>query len=104
MAITFDEFADGWLAGHLGWDQARADLRELIDSENAQLLSTLTTTQAEVARLKEALKNLCDDCLIVAEGLNDYPPCTQTAIPRNDASKKLRQYAADARAVLGGVE
>ena len=50
--------------------------------------------------LVAALKNLIDDCLIIAESLNDYPPCTQPALSRNDASRKLKQYAADCYAAL----
>jgi len=59
---------------------------------------------AEVPAMIEALRNLADDCLIIAEGLNDYPPCTQPSIPRNGASRKLKQYAAAAYDVLSRIE
>lgn len=67
-----------------------AEMRDAYRNERRALIARIET-------LEKALDNLIDDCLILAEGLNDYPPCTQTAISRNDASKKLKQYAADAR-------
>ena len=59
---------------------------------------------AAAPELYEALRNLADDCLIVAESLNDYPPCTQPSLNRNDASRKLKQYASDALGIIAKVD
>ena len=64
-----------------------------VELHNARLI-------AAAPEIYEALQNLVDDCLILAEGLNDYPPCTQPSVPRNEASRKLKQYAADCLSAL----
>jgi hypothetical protein len=58
--------------------------------------------EVQVKALTSVVGQLTSSVLEVAEGLNDYPPCTQPSISRNDASKKLRQLVADAQSDARG--
>lgn len=70
-----------------------------MDSEHA---AALAIAEERCRELEYALKNLSDECLIIAEALNDYPPCTQPSMSRNDASRNLKQWVCDVRAALEG--
>lgn len=65
-------------------------------------INALAKAEERVRELEFALKNLSDECLIIAEALNDYPPCTQPSMSRNDASRNLKQWVSDTRAALEG--
>ncbi|MCC6685961.1 MAG: hypothetical protein IT205_03090 [Fimbriimonadaceae bacterium] len=66
------------------------------------LTAALAKAEERVRELEFALKNLSDECMIIAEALNDYPPCTQPSMSRNEASRNLKQWVSDIRTALEG--